>query len=1339
MSSASRKLIQASGAVAGEAPDTGDDDFANVVLLLDGDGTSGDDNNTFTDSSTNGFTITKTGSVVQGSFSPYGDNWSNYFDTSGDNLTVPYSSTLAMGTGDCTIEAWVYFDSYPQQFSNIIDVRSSGSYGSDAISFSVENDGTFSFYAGSYNSSTHVLETASGKVTLNSWYHLVLTRVSGTTKLYVNGVEEASSTNAWNQTSGSATTLYIGGALGVTRQVNGYISNLRLVKGTAVYTSAFTPPTAPLTAVSGTSLLTCQSNRFVDESTNNYTVTVNGDTKVTPFSPFKNDDARDITTDGGSVYIVDNEWLTMSDDSVFVLAGQDFTFECWVYRTDYSTGSGTIYSRWQGSPYAGLRLGVDTTGVAYFYNIITFYGTPTGTVRENEWTHIAWVYDATGSTSGNVTIYVNGEVALNSSSVSGGVSDATTGTDVYIGSLNVYPTQGELHGYLSDFRFVRGTLLYTSAFTPPTAPLTAITNTELLLNFQDAGIYDLSGLNNIDTAGNARLGFAPIYGTGSLEFDGSGDYLSIVPSPNLDFGTGDFTIEGWFFKEASTANQTIVSSGSYYTSGANGNWVLRITSATYIAFASYDGQSNEEYMEFSASTSVGTWYHFALVREGTGTNQTKFYLDGVLAGSMTVSKALTDGGVNGIYIGSNGAGPNADFNGYMDDFRITKGVARYTANFTPPTEIDLALDTHAEYVTFFLDGDGTPNGQNNTFTDSSTNGFTVTENGSVVQGVFSPYGDNWSNYFDGSGDYITTPATSDFNYGTGDYCLEGWLYVSSDATLYSYWMAPISTGGDGNLETDAVSIYIADANFGSSVAGEVAVIVCSNAFRLYGGTDIRGQWTHVAVTRESGTTRLFVNGQVTDSSTVSYNITNPTDVGAYLGRTQGQSSYFKGYISNVRAVKGSAVYTSAFTPSTAPFTAISGTSLLTCQSNRFVDESTNNHTVTVNGDPQVTRFSPFESNKPYDITTDGGSGYFNTNNYLTTSNVAFGTSNFTIEAWVYFDDASATQNPIIVLGTDGYNDWQLDTASSKIRFQHTSGNFSGATTLQDNTWYHVAVVREGTGTNQIKIYLNGEVDATSTVSENFDGTGGIRVGVNRGSSYYLDGYLSDTRVVNGTAVYTSAFTPPTSPLTAITNTALLLNFQDSAIPDLSGLNNIDTVGNAKVGASDPTKYGSNAMKFDGSGDYLELLNNENLTLSTGDFTIEFWAYANSTTNSPYFIDGRTTATANEVVPSLYINSGNYEYWVSGAARITGGAFPLNQWVHVALVRNGTTTTLYSNGTSTGSFTDTYDYVSNGLTIGQRKNTSNQSLDGYIDDFRITNGVARYTANFTPPTAALPKF
>lgn len=186
---------------------------------------------------------------------------------------------------------------------------------------------------------------------------------------------------------------------------------------------------------------------------------------------------------------------------------------------------------------------------------------------------------------------------------------------------------------------------------------------------------DISGKGN-----NGTLTNGPTYSSndgGYLDFDGTNDYIQLPASSDLDFGTGNFTIEGWFNKDATTTLQVLLCSNKYYTHGYNGNWILRISSATQIAFAAYNGTSGTdlEYLEFNASTSVNTWYHFALVREGTGTNETKFYLDGVLKGSMMVSKSLTDAGTNGLRIGEesdNGPGNNF-FNGKISNVKIYKG------------------------------------------------------------------------------------------------------------------------------------------------------------------------------------------------------------------------------------------------------------------------------------------------------------------------------------------------------------------------------------------------------------------------------------------------------------------------------------------------------------------------------------------------------------------------------------------------------------------------------------------------------------------------------------------
>ena len=94
-----------------------DPDFKNVSLLLLGNGTNGAQNNTFVDGSSNAFSVTRYGNTTQGTFSPFGYNWSNYFDGNGDYLSVPDNAAFEIGSGDFTVEAWIYLTGYSPGYS----------------------------------------------------------------------------------------------------------------------------------------------------------------------------------------------------------------------------------------------------------------------------------------------------------------------------------------------------------------------------------------------------------------------------------------------------------------------------------------------------------------------------------------------------------------------------------------------------------------------------------------------------------------------------------------------------------------------------------------------------------------------------------------------------------------------------------------------------------------------------------------------------------------------------------------------------------------------------------------------------------------------------------------------------------------------------------------------------------------------------------------------------------------------------------------------------------------------------------------------------------------------
>jgi hypothetical protein len=170
-------------------------------------------------------------------------------------------------------------------------------------------------------------------------------------------------------------------------------------------------------------------------------------------------------------------------------------------------------------------------------------------------------------------------------------------------------------------------------------------------------------------------------------FDGTGDYLSILTNPSLNFGTGDFTFECWVYISSRTLNFPAIFSNNNgsYSAGAialtnsnadNGAYVDRFVLAVYdIATPT---------LVASSTNSLNTWYHLALVRNGTSL---VMYRDGISVASTTIStNAVFNWGKLGCRIGGgNWDGAQSYFNGYIDDLRITKGFARYTTNFSPPT------------------------------------------------------------------------------------------------------------------------------------------------------------------------------------------------------------------------------------------------------------------------------------------------------------------------------------------------------------------------------------------------------------------------------------------------------------------------------------------------------------------------------------------------------------------------------------------------------------------------------------------------------------------------------
>lgn len=388
-------------------------------------------------------------------------------------------------------------------------------------------------------------------------------------------------------------------------------------------------------------------------------------------------------------------------------------------------------------------------------------------------------------------------------------------------------------------------------------------------------------------------------------------------------------------------------------------------------------------------------------------------------------------------------------------------------------------------------------------------------------------------------------------------------------------------------------------------------------------------------------------------------------------------------------------------------------------------------------------------------------------------------TDFTIE---FYTKKSAINSTYMVFaghalpgsGGDGIGGWNVYTQNSGYIGFTASKNSSAGTAwfaqFQTNSavltstsvWYHIAIV---ISSGVPKIFVNGTEQASSfqtpsaiyassligltTTKTNY----GLIVGAgdsdsgNAINSQYI-GYIDDLRITTNVARYTSNFTVPVVEYpdvacesdTYFSSVSLLMPMNgvsgSTNFIDYSSLSNSITVnGNSSIS---PAKYkwGGSSGLFDGTTDWLYAPVGS-VNFGTGNFTIEGWFNWASLTNGGLFQVYPGTPPNTTAGVAVGYDGTDFQIY-SGNANYTRSYTPTtNTWYHVALVRNSSLLTLYVNGVAQGaSLTDTTNYGGNGINVGLYYG-SGYTFNGNINDFRVTTGVARYTANFTPPTASFP--
>ena len=705
---------------------------------------------------------------------------------------------------------------------------------------------------------------------------------------------------------------------------------------------------------------------------------------------------------------------------------------------------------------------------------------------------------------------------------------------------------------------------------------------------------------------------------------------------------------------------------------------------------------------------------------GGGTTATVTQSDNVFTVTPSTTEAYA-GTFELTFTASDGVNTATNVNSFTLNFIITVTNSRYT------TLLATAVDTS----------------DNNNIADSSSNNRSITVNGDAYAGTFSPYrSGGYSTYFDGTTNtYLNVSSSSgEVAIGYGDFTISFWVWpnnaTSGQNYLLDYRPYQFNTGNHP-------VIYIeGNGTFEYKLAGTEVI---------NGNTTIPSkQWSYFCLARDNGITKMYVNGTLqTDTHSGTESLTNGTNRPVIGTGAYNISPMFNGYISDLRVV--TSLDTTAYSIPSGRLEAVTNTSLLTCHLPYISDGSTNDHTITVNGNVSTKPSSPYDYNE-YSATDHGGSinfdGTGDTLEIPHSTNVgAFGTNDFTVQLW-YYTEANGSTDYLIDFRQYGANGDYLSifkNGSNKIVVAEGGSNrITGTKDISVGQWFFITVHRDS---GSLKLFVNGEQDgSTYSDSTNYvaGSSGNFIIGRNNGTAGYLmHGYLSDIRVTHGSAL--DGTTVPTAPLSS-SGAELHIKGTDASIIDKSQSANLKLVGDT-TGSTTQVKFvGSKSMYFDGTGDGIVVPHKDELNLDGCDWTIEYWfnvpnpgAIANwtfiqkgdNTTVRPYGISFRID-NSNGVEPRIFPSPNN-----SSQGQISNNAWQtFNAWHHVAFVRVNSTgvITRYINGTANGTVTSDIATNTEDLYIGTVPSAADEA--GYIQDLRISKGLARYTTNFTPPTASL---
>jgi hypothetical protein len=845
-----------------------------------------------------------------------------YFNGSTDYLSLAVNADFQVGSGDFTIETWVYITAYPANSGYLFWYGNDGNYW-NSLYFVIFNSGIVSggIYDASVGGNT---ASSAGTVPLNTWTHVAFIRSGTNLSVSINGT--LTTTTGVSRTvgvPGTGPTINIGALYGPTYRTyyfGGQLSEFRFSKGIGRYTSTFTPTIVPFVADSYTKLLIHPvempgATTFLDSETTPKTITTAGST-VLKGCFYDTETTPKVITAVGSAAIITSKFnktagfFNGTTDCVLVpnsadfTPGTNFTAECFVmFSTIQTCCLFAILPATAGNYGWYIQYASGVFKFAISYDGTNFAeASKTQTPIVNIWYHI--LARKNGNT---LEIYIDGNIGTNYD-----FTGRTAYNSTYSLSIGAIYRPGASQqftaGWIKELRISD----VARTATVPTTQYTTDSNTKLLLHF--------------DTPATAPLSPA-------IAFDGSGDYLSLADSDDWNIGTGDFTIEYFIKRNRINYTEGLVGQGENGVP-TNYGFATQFNSNNTLAFISYTGSTGKYVNTSSTIADTISWYHIAFVRYG---NTLKVYINGISdANTLDLTGITLNDSMSLLVIGRYiDYTPDYYFNGWMKELRISNS-ARYTTTFTP-SQTPFVADSNTKLlihgnenngVVTFTDSETTPKTittygdtkikyiedyRNTVFLDSETTPKYPYPVGSAKIDFVAPFGTATA-WFDGNSDYLSLADHADWAFGNDNFTIDFWIKFNS-VTNGQILMTQFISG------TQYTQLYVApgpgcNLYLQSKDTTDRCTYGMTNAW-----TPQINRWYHLAFIRSSTVALIFIDGvSQTLTATVAFGTNSWPDLATNLnigGRTTTLPT--NGFIDSFRIAKGISRWVTTFNPPSEDF------------------------------------------------------------------------------------------------------------------------------------------------------------------------------------------------------------------------------------------------------------------------------------------------------------------------------------------------------------------------------------------------------------------------------------